>query len=137
VGSVVWAKFESFPFWAALVSELEGNSDIDAETRKELNEQAGGGSAGGGGGGSGKSKGGSGGGSKKKGGGGASGAGVPKELVRGPACTPPAVTRVNMHTPVYSQQPQNLTTPNRTGADVCCCCRCVVLSPCCVAGGCT
>ena len=38
---MVWAKFESFPFWAALVSEFHGNSDIDAETRKELNEQAG------------------------------------------------------------------------------------------------
>ena len=40
-GSVVWAKFESFPFWTALVTELHGNKDIDAETRKELDEQAG------------------------------------------------------------------------------------------------
>ena len=38
-GGVVWAKFESFPFWPALVSELDGNTDIDAETRMELDEQ--------------------------------------------------------------------------------------------------
>jgi hypothetical protein len=38
-GSVVWAKFESFPYWPALVSELESNADIDAETRMELDEQ--------------------------------------------------------------------------------------------------
>jgi hypothetical protein len=70
---VVWAKFESFPFWPAVVSEFHGNSDIDVETRKELNEQAGGTNT--------KSSGKAGAGSKKKAGG-ANG----KELVRAVHC---------------------------------------------------